>query len=255
MDELDVYTITIVRNIGIPISFTIKRWKVIFLFITLLLFVFLLIAGSVDYIFLKLESGDLAKQLVSTRQKAEILAEQIAKLDHNRYWVNPETKGKEITAARQEIITQSDFSTEGIWVTNRSTFSEEEFQEGRFVEVEQFDANVKGDLLRLTVKIKNTSNPPQVVGGYICITLVNDDQSPAVFQPVTGGDLGDNGFPSSYKSGKAYKISRRSSTKQLKFSLTEVNEYYTNAMIFLFSYQGRLLNKSQYDLQKEIFLE
>lgn len=255
MDELDVYTITIVRNIGIPVSFTIKRWKVFFLFISLLLFIALLIVGSIDYLFLKLESGELENQLDSTRRKAEILSEQIAKLDHDRYWINTVEKSKEITAAREEIIEQPDFSTEGIWVTSKPTFSEEEIQEGRFVEVEAFDASVRGDLLRLTVKIKNTSNPPQKVGGYICVTLVNDDQSPILYETVTGGELGDNGFPSSYRSGRAYSISRRSSIKQLKYGLTEVNEYYTKAMIFLFSYQGRLLNRSQFDLNKDIFLE
>jgi hypothetical protein len=255
MDDQDVYTITIVRNIGIPISFTIKRWKVVFLFVMVLLFFSLLIAGSVDYLFLKIESGELVNQLTKTQEKAGILSEQISQLDHDRYWGNSVEKSKEIASSRDEIVAQPEFSTEGIWVTSKPTFTEEEIQEGRFVEIETFKASVNGDLLKLAVKIKNTSNPPQVVGGYICVTLVNTDQSPVGYQPVTGGELGDNGFPSSYKSGKAYYIKRRSSTKQLKFSLTEVNEYYTNAMIFLFSYQGRLLNKSQYDLKKEIFLE
>jgi len=114
---------------------------------------------------------------------------------------------------------------------------------------------VNGDVLNLAVKIKNTSNPPEPVGGYVCITLVNNDVSPALYKSVTEGEVGDNGFPSSYKSGKPYYVKRRNSNSRFKYGLTKVNEYYTDAMVFLYSYQGTLLNRSQYSLNKEIFLE
>ncbi len=255
MDEQEIYTIMIVRNIGIPISLTIKRWKVLFLMVMLVLFAILLTVGSIDYLFLRLESKKLTKHLVDSRKKVQLLGDQIARLDHDRYWVNAVEKSKEISAVRQEIIEQPEYSTEGIWITNKPTLSEEEFQEGRFVEIDTFNASVVGDVLKLSVKTKNTSNPLQVVGGYICITLLNSDQSPPLYKSVTEVEVGDNGFPSTYKKGKPYYIKRRTSTNNLKFALTDVNEYYTDAMIFLFSYKGRLLNRKQFTLNKEIFLE
>lgn len=255
MEEQEVYTITIVRNIGIPISFTIKRWKVLFLFAFLVSFVVMLILGSIDYLFLRLESKNLSQQLNSFTKKNVLLSQQIKKLDHDRYWTNTIEKEKEISSTREKLIEQPEFSTDGIWVTNKPTISEDEIQEGRNVEIESFNPSVNGDTLRLTVRVKNTSNPPQVVGGYLNITLVNNDQSPPVFKTATGGGVGDNGFPSSYKSGKPYYIKRRSSRSQVKFKLTDVNEYYTDAMIFLFSYKGRLLYRDQFALKKEIFLE
>ncbi|MBU2512847.1 hypothetical protein KJ966_16030 [bacterium] len=255
MDEQEIYTITIVRNIGIPISFTIKRWKVLFLIAIIVLFTLLLTIGSIDYLFLRLESEKLTKNLAESREKAVLLSDQIARLDHDRYWINAVEKSKEINVVRQEIVEQPEYSTEGIWITNKPTLTEEEYQEGRFVEVDVFEASVEGDVLKLSVKTLNTSNPPQVVGGYICITLMNTDQSPPLYKSVTEAEVGDNGFPASYSSGKPYYIKRQTSTNSLRFTLTDVNEYYTDAMVFLFSYKGRLLNKKQFALNKEIFLE
>jgi hypothetical protein len=255
MDEQDIYTITIVRNIGIPISFTVKRWKVMFLMALFAMLLILLLVGSVDYFFLRLESEGLTHQVTESTMKSDLLAEQLARLDHDRYWVNSAEKTKEIAKTKEEIIDQPEFSTEGIWITSKPTLDEEDFQEGRFVEVDTFRSSVKGDLLRMTVKLKNTSNPPQVVGGYVCITLVNNDQSPTLYQSVTEGAVSENGFPSSYISGKKYFIKRKTSTSRLNFKLTKVNEYYTDAMVFLYSWKGTLLNKSEYVLDKEIFLE
>jgi hypothetical protein len=255
MEEQEIYTITVVRNIGIPISFTIKRWKVIF-FTTLsaVVSVFLL-AGSIDYFFLKLEANELSRQLASATKKSELLTEQLARLDHDRYWINADEKNKELAATRQAIMDQSDFSTEGIWITSKPTLSEEEFQEGMFIEVDGLNSTVNGDVLSLTVNLLNTSNPPQPLVGYISVTLVNNDQSPPLYQSVGGGEVGDNGFPSSYNSGKPYYIKRQTGSSQLKFKLTSVNEYYTDALVFLFSQKGTLRNKGQYPLNKEIFLE
>ena len=255
MDEQDIYTVTIVRNIGIPISFTIRRWKVLFLFGFLVFLSLVLVIGAIDYFFLRYKSQQLASELKETRNRSELLTDQIARLDHDRYWINAADKAKELADNKEGIIEQSDFTTEGIWITNKPTLSDEELQEGRFVEVDTFSSVVRGDILRLTVKIKNNSNPPQVVGGYICITLVNNDQSPPVYESATEGEVSGNGFPSSYKSGKNYYIKRRTSTSRMNFKLTKVNEYYTDALVFLYSYKGTLLNRAEFTLNKDIFLE
>ena len=74
MEEQEVYTVTIVRNIGIPISFTIKRWKVIFFVVFLGLLATLIVIGSVDYFFLRLESDELLTQLDQSQKKTELLS-------------------------------------------------------------------------------------------------------------------------------------------------------------------------------------
>lgn len=256
MDEQEIYTITIVRNIGVPVSFTIKRWKVLFLLAIISLFTLFLIVASIDYLFLRMESRELSMDLAQSQKRAKLLSDQIARLDHDRYWVNDVEKSKEIASVRQEIVDQPDYSTEGIWITNKPTLSQEEFQEGRFVEVDTISAKVVGDNLKLTIQTKNISNPLQVVVGYIFVTLVNNDHSPPLYKSVTEGKIGENGFPVSQRSGKYFRIKRKTATSKLSFRLNDVNEYYTSAMVFLFSSKGRLLNgMQQFTLKKDIFLE
>ena len=255
MEYQEIYTITIVRNIGIPISFTVKRWKVLFLFVIGLIFATFLIVASIHYLFLLSKVSEVSNKLKVSQKKEKYLVEQMARLDHDRYWKSDEIRHEEISAIKSDMLEQPEFSTEGIWITNKPTLSEEEFQEGRAVEVERFNSSVKGDILRLSVRIKNISNPPQAVGGYICLTLVNNDVSPPIHKSLNEDEIGENGFPSSYKSGNLYNIKRRTGTKHMKFKLTNVNEYYTDVMVFLYSYQGRLLNRHNVALKKEIFLE
>ena len=193
--------------------------------------------------------------LKEVNAEKQLLAEQIKKLDHDRYWKNDEKRTTEISAVKSSLLNQPDFSTDGIWVTNRSTVSDKELQEGVTVELSKFSASVKGDDLNIGIVMQNTSSPRQAVGGYVCVTLVNNDQAPPLYKSVNKDELGESGYPSSYKSGSLYHISRRTSTKKMKFRLTEINEYYTDAMVFLYSYKGRLLNKKDVPLGKEIFLE
>jgi len=255
MEEKEVYTITIVRNIGVPISFTIRRRKALFFIMFSCLFIGFLIYASSSYLILQSKSKNLSQQLTQSQKKVKILSNQISKLDHDRYWSSEDIKAKEQASVKTSLLEQTEFSTEGIWTTDKSTLSDEELQEGTSVEVDRFSSSVKGDDLHIRLKIINTSYPIQLIGGYICITLVNRDYSPPLYRAVTKGELGVDGYPSSYKTGRQYLIKRRSSTKRFKFNLTEVNEYYTDAVIFLYSYKGRLLNRQVVELKKEIFLE
>ncbi len=255
MAEKEIYTITIVRNIGIPISFTIKRAKALFYLAVFFLLVTVLIYATVSYLLLVANTKSLNLALEKSQKKAAVLSEQIAMLDHDRYWGSDTAKSDERSAVKSALLNQPAFSTEGIWVTEKSTLSDEDFLEGTSAEIERFDASVKGDDLNIRIKLLNTSNPIQKVGGYICITLMNGDHSPALFKSVSKGAIGENGYPESYKTGKQYLIKRRASTKRFKFTLTEVNEYYTDAIVFLYSYKGRLLGKQVIELKKEIFLE
>ncbi len=255
MADKEIYTITVVRNIGIPLSFTVKRTKILF-FIAVFFICFVILAyASISYLLMYAYAKNLNLALEESQKKANVLSEQIAKLDHDRYWGSDTAKSEERVAIKSTILNQPTFSTEGIWVTEKSTLSDEDFLEGTSAEIERFDASVKGDDLNIRVKLLNASNPIQKVGGYICITLMNGDHSPPLFKSVLKGAIGENGYPASYKSGKQYLIKRRSSTKRFKFTLTEVNEYYTDAIVFLYSYKGRLLGKQVVELKKEIFLE
>lgn len=255
MSDPEIYTITIVRNIGIPISFTVKRTKALFYLSLILLLIAVLIIASVNYLLLHAKTENLARELENSREKAAILSAQISKLDHNRYWGNGSAKSEEREAVKSTLLKQPAFSTGGVWVTERSTLSDEDFLEGTSAEIERFDAAVKGDDLNIRIKLLNTSNPIQAVGGYVCITLMNADHSPPLFKSVSKGAIGENGYPASYKTGRQYLIKGRSSTKRFKFTLTEVNEYYTDVIVFLYSYKGRLLGKQVIELKKEIFLE
>ncbi|MFH2133036.1 MAG: hypothetical protein ABIK68_21875 [bacterium] len=255
MADKEIYTITIVRNIGIPISLTVKRSKAVFLMVVFIVFLSILSYASISYLLLYANTKSLNQELERSQKEVLVLSEQIAKLDHDRYWGSETSKSEEFSQVKSAILNQPDFSTEGIWVTEKSTFSEEDFLEGTSAEIEGFDASVKGDDLNIRLKLLNTSNPIQNLGGYICITLKNGDHSPPLFKSLSKGAIGENGYPASYKTGQQYLIKRRSSTKHFKFTLTEVNEYYTEAIVFLYSYKGRLLGKQVIELKKDIFLE
>ncbi len=255
MTDKEIYTITIVRNIGIPISFTVKPAKVLFFLIAFLLLFSILVYASVSYLLLHANSEKLNLTLKESQKKVTVLSEQISKLDHNRYWGTEEEKSEESAAVKAAILNQPRFATEGSWMTVKSTFSENDFLEGTSAEIQRFDASVKGDDLNILIKLLNTSNPIQTIGGYIGITLRNSDRSPPLFKSISKGAIGENGYPESYKTGRQYLIRGRSSTKRFKFTLTEVKEYYTDVIVFLYSYKGRLLGKQVIELKKEIFLE
>ncbi|MCP4756581.1 MAG: hypothetical protein GY866_37440 [Proteobacteria bacterium] len=256
MEDQEIYTVTIVRNIGIPISFTVRRRKILFFLVIFSLIVGFLLYGSAYFLILRSKTKNLATRLETSQKKVRILTDQLAKLDHDRAWKSEDIKAEEKSSVENAILTQSDFSTEGIWTTNKSTLSEEDLYEGAFVEIDRFNAVVKGDDLKITLKLVNSSRPLQAIGGYVCITLMNRDLSPPIYKSVTKGAIEEeNGYPKTYKSGKHYLMKRRTSTIRLKFLLTEVNEYYTDAMVFLYSYKGRTLNKQDVALNKEIFLE
>jgi len=252
----EVYTVTVVRNIGTPVSFALKRRKILYLLIIFIMVLGFLLYGTLNYLFLRTQTQELREQLIRSQDKVKILSQQIAKLDHDRYWKNEETRDDERSAVRSAILKQPEFSTEGIWITDKSTLTEEDLQEGTSAEIDRFDAELKGDDLNLTLRLVNTSSPLEVVGGYLFVTLVNRDHSPPLFKSATQkGNLGENGYPLSYKLGEQYLLKGATSTKTISFRLTEVNEYYTEVIVFLYSYKGRLLSRRVMALQKEVFLE
>lgn len=258
MEEQDIYTITIVHNIGTPISFTVKKWKI---YLSLILFTcsFLLILfGSIQYIKLHKENGELNQSLTKVQKTSELLEKQIAKSDNEHLWQNQKVSSPQKSAIQKALLDQPEFSTEGIWVTQKSNIETTDFSDERNLVISKINTSVKGDDLVMWLRIKNLSNVKEDVGGYICVTLVNNDLSPATYKTATGGAIGEEGFPSTYKSGKEYYIRKNRSYRRYKLKsipLVEMNEYYTDAIFFIYSYKGRLLNKQIIPLDKKIFLE
>jgi len=85
MDAPNIYTITIVRNLGTPISFTVKRWKVRFFLIVFLLFSTFVGYEAFLYLRLNEESKELRKTLAESQKKIELLSEQIANYNNALY--------------------------------------------------------------------------------------------------------------------------------------------------------------------------
>jgi hypothetical protein len=254
-----MYTITIVRNLGIPISFTVKSWKVRFFLLLIIGLSSFVAVEAFRYLRLMDESENLRQALSESRKKIELLSTQIARYDNKLYQEEEETVKEQLPSNLEtELLDQPEVNTEGAWVTERNNLLTQDLQEGTNLEVTNLKSRVKGDDLLLSVEITNTSKQPKDVGGYINIALINNDVSPPVYKSATGGSLGKNGFPSTYKSGRQYliKAKRRTRTYRInRVQLTEANEYYTDALLLVYSYKGRLLSKQLMPLDRKIFLE
>jgi len=257
LDNLEIYTVTIVRNVGVPISFTVRRWKLVFVLVICLLLSCILLYGSLSYLVLRLETQQLSRNLVGTQKKLDLLNLQVAKKNQERYWQGFEKRGADQAAIKANLLKQSEFTTEGMWVTNKIELSLDQIQSGAAVEISKFSAQVNGDDLNLRVRLRNVSTPAQAVGGYLVITLVNQDQTPPLYQAATDGPLGEKGFPSNFKSGRQYYLKSKNGLRNIrhKFQLSDAAEYYTDATLFIFSYKGSLLTRKTIRLDKKIFLE
>lgn len=256
MSTPNIYTVTIVRNLGIPISFTVKRWKVwTFLLAFLLLAVY---AGYETFRYLRLreESRDLRKDLFESQKRIELLTTRIEKYDNALFQARPD--GKELPSDLEESLLRQPNIEDGMWVTEGgNSFAGEHLAEAT-LKVTKLTARVKGDDLLMSVEIGNSSQEPKDIGGYINIALINNNISPPIYKSATGGSLGKNGFPSTYKSGRQFLIGRgrKSRTYRIKrIRLTEAHEYYTDVLLLIYSYKGRLLNKQSISLDRKIFLE
>lgn len=256
MDAPNIYTITIVSNIGTPISFTVKRWKIRFFFLVFILFLAFIGYEAYQYLLLREESKGLRKDLTDSQKKIGQLSTQIAVHDNALYHAKEEVE-EPPPILETTLTEQPELETKGVWVTDKSSLLTQGPREETALEVTKLNARVKGDDLLLSVQITNTSEQLKKTGGYINIALINNNVSPPVYKSATGGSLGKNGFPSTYKSGKLYSLrsNQRSRTYRRRVQLTETDEYYTDALLLIYSHRGRLLNKQTLPLDKKIFLE
>jgi hypothetical protein len=261
MDGSNFYTITIIRNIGVPISFTIKKWKLIFFMLLMLVIVGFLIFEAFNYLQLREESSILKVKLEDSDKKVTLLTSQIAHFDNEQFSKQSEFKQPALSGEQsliaETVLTQPQVASEAFWVSDQDQSSSKDLKENSSVEVTKLDTKLNRDDLFLTVELTNTSVEPKALGGYFCVTLINNDSSPPQYTLVTGGTLGENGFPSTYKSGRQYllKNNRRTRSYRVKYELSQPNEYYTDAILLTYSYKGRLLNKQVIPIDRDIFLE
>ena len=257
MDVPNIYTITIVRNLGMPISFTVKRWKVWFFLWTLLLLATYVGYETFQYLHLKEENNELQKTLSESQKKIKLLTNRIEKYDNALFQGQAPVK-KMPSVLEATLLKQIEIENDGIWITEKSHSLTQDLQEEATLEVTKLTSRMKGDDLLMSVEISNTSKEPKDVGGYLSIALVNNDNSPPIYKSATGGSLGDNGFPSTYKSDRPFLIKGKHRTRTYRINrvrLTQTNEYYTDALLLIYSYKGRLLNKQSIPLDRKIFLE
>lgn len=261
MNGSNFYTITIIRNIGIPISFTVKKWKLLFFILALFALIGFLCFEAFNYLKLREEGAILKTKLDNSEKKVVLLTSQIAHIDneqfnHQENYNQPALSGNQ-SLISGTVLTQPNIATEAIWVADQEKSGKNDQNETSSLEVTKLDTRLKNDDLFLKVELTNTSAEAKPLGGYLCITLVNNDVSPTKYTLATGGTLGEKGFPSTYKSGRQYllKKNRRTRSYRIKYELTEPNEYYTDAILLSYSYKGRLLNKQIIPIDRNIFLE
>ena len=255
IEEQDFYTITIIKNIGVPISFTIKKWKLLglaILFGSSLLFTSYF---TLLYLFSGSERNELSRGLEETQKKVDLLISELSEQNQEKFTGSGDTIQEKREKVRASLVRLAEFSPVKILTQKTSHLTVDDIKDNIALEITEFTAWRKRNAIYFSTLLKNTSIPLSAVGGYVAVTLQNEDVDPPVFVGIHGERLGKNGYPSNYKKGGQYYLTRRQGRKQFKFILKTPDEYYTNAEFFLYSYKGRLITRRKFDLAKTIFTE
>ncbi|MDX2471240.1 MAG: hypothetical protein QNL04_11770 [SAR324 cluster bacterium] len=253
MKKQNLYTITILRNMGSPISWTVRARSIVLLTLLAFLIGIVEIIGLVDYLALYSTSKNLNTELEIAKERVHQLDSHLKQIESVRLEAE---KGNPLKDGSLEVglLTQEKFSTQGVWISQatKKTLT----AEGMRLEATNTDVELVRDELRFIVRLENSSNPPKEIGGYFCITLVNKEALPVFYKSATGGALGNDGFPSSYKSGVQYFAAPNKMTRvKLNYKLKGEAEFYTHMMVFAYSYKGALLAKKTVPLSKNLFFE
>ena len=253
MKKQNLYTITVLRNMGAPISWTIRARTLILVVLVILVGGIFNVFGLVDYLSLYSQVKDLNQELSTAKSKISELDHHLTQIDNFRLETGKDNPLKD-GSLEVGLLTQNPFSTDGVWISQSE--SKSLAAEGMRLEVTKTHVELVRDELRFIIRLENYSNPPEEVGGYVCITLVNKEGLPIEYKSATGGSLGNDGFPSSYKSGVQYfSAPGKMSRVKLNYKLKGAEEFYTHMMIFAYSYKGALLTKETIPLKKTIFFE
>lgn len=253
LEDKEIYTITIIRNIGIPISFTVKKWKLFALLFLLGGTLLFTTYFSVSYIFVGMERNRLFSELNEAQKKIEVVFNELSRTSHEKYTGLGETIGQKRAKVRAALTKQPEIVTKEILTQTTSHLTKEDVADNFAMAMDDFKFWRKRNVLYFSVLLKNISKPLQVVGGYITVTLSNEDVSPSIYVGLHGEELGKNGYPSNYKSGGQYYLTSRQRTKKFKYSLKNSKESYSDVEFFLYSYRGRLVARQRFELDKELF--
>ncbi len=252
MKEKVHYTITILRNYGSPVSFTLERKKVWLALIALLSLSVLLVFMVSDYLVLSARQKTLRLSMQAQGKKIIALNHHLQEIEKARL-AKANQSPLQDGSLEESLTQQEEVDTTGLWIGGGS---ESVKVESLDLEIPKTLVELHGDRLSIYVRIQNISVPPQDIGGYIFVSLINKDVAPITYTAVTGGKLGKDGFPESYKSGNQFFIGPNKFRKvALHYKLSTKEEFYTDMTIFLYSYRGTLLHKKTLPLDKKLFLE
>ncbi|MGK0289541.1 MAG: hypothetical protein ACI86H_000986 [bacterium] len=252
MDSPDLYTITVIKNVSAPLSFTVRSWKlrlsIVLLVISILTFSFF----TAFYFVQKEKNEKLKRTLVTVEEKLDRMKNLLARRDHDQFQSGTSTKQSK-EKVKGVLTQQKKFSPKGLW---NSSSSLDSLRAENVLHASAFKPYLKGKKLYLPFRLSNLSKPYRVIGCYLFITLTNRDKTPAIYRSVSErAVLGENGFPKNYKSGYQYYFQRQKQRKITKSVTTGVGEYYTEATIFLYSYKGQLIGKQTFRNLKKLFVE
>ena len=253
MEHNEIYTITIIRRLSQPLSLTIKRRSILLSLVIATIVFTLLFLAAFDYLLLNKRAEGLESELQETKVKLNYLTKTVKQMDQKRFGqgVNFDNMLKD------RVLKQDDVNLTGLNLfQSRHEGLEDELTEGVQISVTKVEAKLRQDVIRLKISMDNRSNPAEDQGGYLNVTFSNQDEYPITYQLATGGELGSEGFPANFKSGRQYYIkSKKSARVRVDYKFKENSEYYTHVMILVYSYRGTLLTKHVEALNREIFLQ
>lgn len=252
MEKSNIYTITIINNLNAPISFTIKKWKLV-LFISIFCVLFSIFAClSIAYFLIKLEDKKLQKLLVESNKKVELLTANITNKNQEIYFSDLEDSTQNRNEVKKALTEQTPFSTKGAWENYLQSQNSDENEAPILLKIQSFKPTLRRNRFTITMSIQNTSKPFKTMGGYVFVTLLNNKNE---YVPLTKGEISKNGYPISYKSRVQYYLKRKTTRIKRSILIQNEEEFYTNAIVFIYSYRGNLLIKQTFSIPSSLFLE
>ncbi len=126
-----------------------------------------------------------------------------------------------------------------------------------FVEVLNFESVVSNNDLNILITLKkDISSPIQNIRGYVSVTIKNGDASTPKFKSASKGTIDEFGFPTRYYRGLPFNVSNKipHQTIRIKLKISNSNDYYTDAILFVHTQKGGLLAKQSLKLNGKINL-
>jgi hypothetical protein len=145
---------------------------------------------------------------------------------------------------------------EDYWNPKRSNSLTQVKNEKLIVKVTKTTTNSSKNDLFMDLEIESDTKRTKALNGFINIVLVNDDVSPPQYKSVTGGKLSEYGYPLNYTFGRYFDFGKHLKSHLRSFgpvSISNPNEFYTDALIMISSTRGTFLVNQTITLDRKIF--